>query len=255
MKRYIAYFDFLGYKNFILNNDTDYIREHINFILQGIEASLGQNKWTTTNQGSMIADISNSKINCLNISDTVIFWTNDDSLASFKELLKISFDFNWRETCYSFPVRGAIVYDEIDIIHGYQKSKKGGTYNVNSIYGKGIVNAHLKAEDLNIASCVIDNSIVEKIKEFGEVEDILGDYAMKYAVPYKKCESKESEYLLTFYINTKINEEDRKEYDEAIESRKNGIIDAFKSDNKGMNERAGILLKNTIDFLEIMKEE
>ena len=95
MKRFIAYFDFLGYKNFILNNDTDYIREHIDFILQSIEASLGQNKWTRINKGCMIPDISNSKINCLNISDTVIFWTNDDSLDSFKELLKISYTFNY----------------------------------------------------------------------------------------------------------------------------------------------------------------
>ena len=246
MKRFIAYFDFLGYKNFILNNDTDYIRERINFILRGIEVSMGQNKWKA-NQGYMIADISNSKINCLNISDTVIFWTNDDSLDSFKELLKISFDFNKRETtCDGFPVRGAIVYDEIDIIQGYQKTEKGGRYNVNSIYGKGLVNAHLKAEDLNMASCIIDSSIVEKIKEFGEVEDIISDYAIKYAVPYKKCKSKETEYVLPFYTKSKIN-------DEAIENIKNEIIVAFNSHNKGMDERAEILLKNTIDFLEINK--
>lgn len=253
MKRYIAYFDFLGYKKFILNNDTDYIRERIGLILQTIEASMSHNKWTRTNQGDTIADISNSKINCLNISDTVIFWTNDDSSDSFKELLEISFTFNYSETCYSFPVRGAIVYDEIDIISGYQETKNGGTYNVNSIYGKGLVNAHLKAEDLNMASCVIDSSIVEKIKEFGDVEDILIDYAMKYVIPYKECKSKEPEYVLTFYNNRKIKDRDRKENDEALENRKKGIIDAFKNYNKGMTERAEILLKNTLDFLEMMK--
>ena len=215
---------------------------------------MGQGKITYTNNGGYIADISESKINCLNISDTVIFWTNDNSLDSFKELLEISFTFNYRETCFSFPVRGAIVYDEIDIISGYQETKNGGTYNVNSIYGKGLVNAHLKAEDLNMASCVIDSSIVEKIKEFGEVVDILSEYAIKYVIPYKKCESKEPEYVLTFYNNKKIIDRDRKENDEALANRKNGIIGAFKSDNKGMNERAEILLKNTLDFLEMMRE-
>ena len=115
MKKFISYFDFLGFKNFILNNDSDYIKRRIGNILTDIEFALGQGKITKTNYG-VIANINNSKINCLNISDTVIFWTNDDSLESFNELLKISFDFNWSVTCYHFPVRGAMVFDEIEII-------------------------------------------------------------------------------------------------------------------------------------------
>ena len=246
MKRYVTYFDFLGFKNFILNNDSKYIKRRIGHILRDIEFAIGQGETTRTNYG-VIANIRNSRINCLNISDTVIFWTNDDSSDSFKELLKISFDFNWRVTCYHFPVRGAIVYDEIEIISGYQETENGGTYNVNSIYGKGLVNAHLKAENLNLASCVIDNSIIEKIKEFGPIEEILGDYAMKHEVPYKNGDVNNPEYLLKFVINKTINHE-------AFKNRATGIEDAFKNDNKGMNERSEILLYNTIDFFGLLKE-
>jgi hypothetical protein len=246
MNKFVTYFDFLGFKNFILNNDSEYIRRRINHILRDIELSIGQGVTTKTTYG-FIANIQNSRINCLNISDTVIFWTNDDSYDSFAELLKISFDFNWRVTCYHFPVRGAIVFGDIDVITGYQENYNGGTYNVNSIYGKGLVNAHLKAENLNLASCVIDNSVVEKIKEFGVVEEIFGDYAMAHIVPYKNGELDEPEYLLKFYINKTINEE-------AFKNRAKGIEEAFTNDNKGMNARSEILLENTIKFLKLQKE-
>lgn len=246
MKKFITYFDFLGFKNFILNNDSDYIKKRIGHILRDIEFAIGQGETTRTNYG-VIANIENSRINCLNISDTVIFWTNDDSSESFNELLKISFDFNWRVTCYHFPVKGAIVFDEIDIISGFQKTENGGTYNVNSIYGKGLVNAHIKADNLNLAGCVIDNSIIEKIEEFGIIEEILGDYAMKHNVPYKDGVNDNPEYLLKFYINKSINKE-------AFKNRAQGIEDAFTGDNKGMSERSKILLDNTIEFLRLLIE-
>jgi len=246
MKKFITYFDFLGFKNFILNNDSKYIKRRIGHILRDIEISIGQGEITRTNYG-VIANINNSKINCLNISDTVIFWTNDDTFDSFNELLKISFDFNWRTTCYHFPVRGAIVFDEIEIISGYQETEKGGTYNVNSVYGKGLVNAHLKAEYLNLASCVIDNSVIDKIQEFGKIKDIIGNYGIEYKVPYKKGEIHNPEFVLKFFINSSIDEE-------SCKNRAAGISEAFKNDNKGMNKRAEEMLKNTIAFLEILKK-
>ncbi|MCE5321578.1 MAG: hypothetical protein LLF93_10820 [Bacteroidales bacterium] len=246
MKRFITYFDFLGFKNFILNNETDYIRQRIGHILRDIEMSLGQGK-TKNAQYGVIADLSGSRLNCLNISDTVIFWTNDSSIESFNELLKVSFDFNWRVTCYHFGVKGAMVYDEIDIIFGSQENEKGGTYKVNSIYGKGLVNAHLKAENLNLASCVIDQSVIDKISEFGDPKEILGNYAMLYLTPYKNGLADKPEFLLKFFINETIGQS-------AFDNRSQGIERAFYGDNKGENERAQVLLKNTIKFLSAMKE-
>lgn len=246
MKKFITYFDFLGFKKFILNNDCNYIRKRIEHLLRDIELSIGQGKTIRTNNG-FVANILGSRINCLNISDTVIFWTNDDSYDSFKELLKISFDFNWRVTCYHFPVRGAMVFDEIEIVRGYQATENGGTYNVNYVYGKGLVIAHIKAENLNLASCVIEDSIIKKISEFGTIEDIIGNYAMRHKVPYKNDEENEPEYLLKFYIDKTIN-------NVAFNSRAQGIEDAFKNDNKGMSERSKILLENTINFLRLLRE-
>jgi hypothetical protein len=144
-------------------------------------------------------------------------------------------------------VRGAMVFGEIDIISGYRKTDKGGSYNFNSIYGKGLVNAHIKAEKMNLASCVIDNSIIERIKDFGNIENLIGDYAMKYRVPYKNEVVYDSEFLLKFYTGKTINQE-------AFTNRAKGIADAFQGDNKGMNDHSKILLENTIEFLAVMRE-
>jgi hypothetical protein len=206
MNCYITYFDFLGFKKFILNNDSDYIRIRVGHILRDIETALGQGEFKDVPYG-IISDISKSKLNCLNISDTIILWTNDDSFDSFAELLKVSFDFNWHCVRYNFPVRGAIVYDEIDLISHFQKTDNGGTYNINSIFGKGLVNAHIKAEDLNLAGCVIDNSIIGKIKEYANFEKLLDEYAILYKVPYKENSISDSEYLLRLFVNKPLNQE------------------------------------------------
>ncbi|MCK9208025.1 MAG: hypothetical protein M0P66_13010 [Salinivirgaceae bacterium] len=132
-------------------------------------------------------------------------------------------------------------------LSAYQETENGGTYNVNSVYGKGLVNAHIKAENLNLASCVIDNSVIEKIKEFGEIDVIIGDYAMKHKVPYKHGGVNNTEFLLKFYIKKTINQE-------AFKNRASGIEHAFMNDNKGMDERVKILLANTIEFLGLLKE-
>jgi len=251
MKTFITYFDFLGYKQFILNNDFSYVESRVLNILRDIEASLGQGKYKEAQYG-VIADLSESKLNCLNISDTIILWTKDDSFESFQELLNVTFDFNWRVTCYHFPVRGAMVYDEIGLFSYKANSKKNGTYNVNSIFGKGLVNAHLKAENLNMAGCVIDKTVLDKIIDYGDLNDILGNYALPYKVPYKENLPDFEEYTLTFYLNKPIKEKGLNAL--AIESRKSGIECAFKNDNKGFNSRAKELFDNTIAFLEKMKD-
>ena len=185
MKRFIAYFDYLGYKDFILNNDSSHLKVRAGHILRDIEISLGQGKYQSPRNGVIVADISVSRINCLNISDTVIFWTNDDSIESLEELLLVSYEFNWREILYSFPVRGVVYCDELEMISGQQKNTVGAIYSTNLIYGKGLVNAHLKGENLNWAGSVIDKTVIDQIEGKVNIPDFLSPFAKLYKVPYK----------------------------------------------------------------------
>ena len=247
MKRFIAYFDYLGYKDFILNNDSAHLKRRAGHILRDIEISLGQGKYQEPKNGVIVADLSSTRINCLNISDTVIFWTNDDSIESLEELLLVADEFNWREVLYNFPVRGVICCDEIEMISGQQKNQAGAIYSPNLIYGKGLVRAHLKAENLNWAGCVIDATVIEHIKEKVNVEKFLEPFAKLYKVPYKVPEHDFDEYALL------INKGGLNET--AFENTKKGIIQAFSNDNKPIDKpRVQEILGNTISFLETFRD-
>jgi hypothetical protein len=247
MKKFIAYFDYLGYKDFIFNNDSDHLQRRAGHILRDIEISLGQGKYQDARKGVTVADLSLTRINCLNISDTVIFWTNDNSIESLEELLLVAYEFNWREILYSFPVRGVICYDDIDMISGQFKNQAGAIYSPNLIYGKGLVKAHLKAENLNWAGSVIDHSVLDEINGQTNVGSFLQPFAKLYKVPYKKSEGDHDEYALL------LGKEGLNET--AFENTKRGIIGAFTNDNKSIEKpRVQEILGNTISFLQTFRE-
>ena len=164
MKKFIGYYDYLGFTDFIMNNDHDYQRNIMGNIFRDIESSLGRGKVKESSQG-ILADLKDSRINCINFSDTVIFWTIDDSIDSLYELIEVTHKFNWQTNIYFFPARGAIHYGEIEHVDYRQLNQGGGVYNINSIFGKGMVEAYQKAEQQDWAGTVIDQSIIEFLKK------------------------------------------------------------------------------------------
>lgn len=248
MKRYIAYFDFLGYKEFIFNNDSDEVRRRAGHILRDIEGALSLQKYQEPRGGVIYADISQSNVNCLNISDTVIFWTNDETIDSLKELLQVAYTFNWMVIQINMPLRGVVCYDEFEMIHGQSKNTVNSIYSTNLIYGKGLANAHLKSENLNWAGSVIDNSIIEKLKLFGvDVGSFVEPYAKLYKIPYKKVEIDNPEEYALNLVKGKLN-------DQAFKNTKDMILRSFENDNKSTSSpRVQEIIKNTLAFLESYK--
>ncbi|HMH31602.1 MAG TPA: hypothetical protein VK543_01160 [Puia sp.] len=248
MKRYIAYFDYLGYKDFILNNDSSHLRTRAGHILRDIEMALGQGKYQEPNGGVVLADLSTSRINCLNISDTVIFWTNDDSIESLEELLIVAYRFNWQEILFNIPVRGVVYFDEFEMLSGKQKNTVGAIYSANLIYGKGLVNAHLKCENLNWAGSVIDQTVISQINDRVNVSEFLKPFAKLYKVPYKNpCPELREEYVLN------INEGGLNAI--AYENTKENILRSFSNDNKSIDSaRVQEILANTLTFLDTYRE-
>lgn len=246
MKRYIEYFDFLGYKQFIENNDSDHIKRRVGHILRDIELSLGQGK---LKQGPNFAygDTSKTRINSLTFSDTVLFWTQDDSIESLQELLKVTREFYWRKVMYDFPLRGALCYDDVELIHAHQSNDQGAQYIVNMIYGKGLVRTHLKAEDQDWAGFVIDDSVIQEIEKQTDVATFLDSFAVKYKVPYKTPKENQEEEFVYRIVKDTLNER-------AFENVSQGITETFYHDNKTVNDRVQVIIDNTINYLSIFKE-
>lgn len=242
MNCFIAYFDYLGFKEFIENNDLDYQKRIVFNNFRDIEQALGKGKFKDTYHG-VIADISDSKINCINFSDTVIFWTKDDSEESLTELLSVSHTFNWQAIVYFFPVRGSIVYGELFHVDFKQPNGGGGLYNINSVIGKGIVSAHLKANSQNWAGTVLDKSLIDELLRRGlNPDEYLSPYAKKYKVPYKNGIDLPEEFVYCI-IKGILN-------DDAYKNRKEGIERNFSDHNKSLDDPSALdKLKNTIKYL------
>ena len=248
MNKFIAYFDFLGFKDFILNNDIEYQNRIMTNIFRDIESSLGNGKLIKSQKG-LISDISESSINCVNFSDTIIFWTNDNTIESLKEITEVAYKFNWQSINYFFPVRGALSYGEIIHADYRQCNDGGGKYNINSVFGKAIVEAHIKAESQDWAGSVIDQSIIDFLIE-NDLEPIsyLSDYATQYKIPYKtNTKIMESEFAFRL-VKGSLNEEAYKNYSNSIERN-------FADHKKDISDpRVKLKLKNTLEYLRSFKD-
>lgn len=243
MKKFIAYFDYLGFKQFIENNSLEYQKRTIDKNFRDIQIALGQGKSKKVSHG-VVADLSNSKINCINFSDTIVFWTNDDTKASLMEILKVAHEFNWKAINLFFPARGSIVYDEIEYVDFNQKNEAGGLYNVNSVFGKGLVRAHEKAEKQHWAGTVFDESFIDVlINRDYEIDVFLKPYAKRYKVPYKNRLELPDEYVMRI-IKGQLDDEAYKHYGKRI--REN-----FAKHNKSVdNDDVQQKIENTIQFLK-----
>lgn len=247
VNHYIAYFDLLGFKNFILNNSHALVKSRI---LKNLNAdlALSQGKTIRTANGAAMLDLSLNTVNYLNISDTVIFWTKDSTIQSLLEILEVTYSFNLHGVLDFFPLRGTLIYGEFETLPFDYNNTLNATYRINPIFGKGLIHAHIKAENLNWAGSVIDETVVNILIDQGyDPDKFLEKYAVKYPVPYKKAPCKNKpEYAFKL--------SDRPLDKEALSNWKLSITRNFASDNKdASSRRAKTILKNTISFLSSVK--
>ena len=245
MKRFIGYFDLMGYKQFIMKNDTPEARRRLEHVLRDIETSLGRGEYLDTPRG-YVADLSRSTLRSLSISDTIIFWTQDDSDASLEEFLDVCYRLNWSLNTYNFPIKGLMTYDEMEMIQGSDRNDNGGSYSVNTMYGKGLVNAHLKCDEQNWAGTTVDAALSDCIEAKG-LTPLLERVAIKTMVPYKRPPENQTEEYALRLVSKPLNEQ-------AFQNLQRDIRRVFEADHKGLNARAAEMLNNTLLFAEKFKE-
>lgn len=244
MGTFLAYFDLLGYKKFIENNTTEHLDQRTDHFARNIEKALSLDQpIVQTASGRHVYDISKSRLNCLNFSDTVVLWTKGESLDEFIELLKVAYAYNSFNVLSDFPSRGCIVYGDLWYKPYNSENPVGGRYALNMIYGKALIDAHLKAENMSWAGCVLDQSAINQAETLGNIDSLLEEFSIEHEVPYK---SKEGEIKLPetalrlFKGETPI-----------IQYYQEGIARAFTQDKKGdLTGRTEDIYNNTIAFLK-----
>ena len=155
-KVFIAYFDILGFKNYVMNHDlNELVKMMDNFVRDSQSSTTDRNKFSSHGCES---DMSTSKVNAMHISDSLIYWTHGNSIEDFENILDASRKLFMITNTTRVPLRGCITYGELyftpDII-----SENSNKFYQFSMYGKSIVNAYTKAESLKIVGCVIDDYV------------------------------------------------------------------------------------------------
>lgn len=191
MQTFIAFFDVLGFKEFIYNNEFDEVRRLFGHLLRDTQYAVAGEKALMARTGLAVPDLSQQRINCLHISDSIVFWTNTNSEEDFRELMQVCYTFYWRSLQTSFPIRGCVVYGEIDFNPYTINNKSGATFYNYSLIGKGLVEAYLKAESIEYAGCYLDQSVIDMVDDKVITKLIYDQKLCYYKVPFKNGDSYE----------------------------------------------------------------
>lgn len=248
MNTYIAFFDVLGFKEFIKNNDLEEVKRRFNHVLRESQTAVSGGNTIQLSYG-LVPDLSKQKVNCLHISDSIIFWTNTARLEDFIEIANVCYTFYWRSLQTTFPLRGCLTFGEIDFQpQKFDPSQQGEFFN-SSLLGKGIVDAYLKSDSLEYAGCIIDESALKDLPE-KTIYDLLEEQKIcLYKVPYKdNC----SKYEHVFRPNR--GKHDDVSFRNAAINIKSLFCYTSKVTEDELPQSVKNKLNNTIDFINYFRE-
>lgn len=247
MKTFLAFFDVLGFKEFIYNNEMEYAQRMFGNLMRDSQTAVSGEKYIQTNSGMVVPDLKNQKVNCLHVSDSIVFWSNSDTESDFLEMVKVCYSFYWRSLQTSFPLRGCLIHGEIDFRPFTIENENESKFYNYSLFGKGLIEGYLKAESINYAGCFIDESAIRKVED-KTINDLIYDQKIcLYKIPYR-----DGTYSYEHVFRPIIGEHN----DVSFRNSANGIKRLFTDHMNGKELPDSVKLKmnNTIDFLEYFRE-
>jgi len=247
METFIAFFDVLGFKEFIYNNELGEAKRLFNHLLRDSQTALSGENYVEINKGLVVPDLSKQKVNCLHVSDSIVFWTNDTSEESFDDLVEVCYTFYWRSLEATFPLRGCLTFGEIEFKPHTFEGDSGTTFYNYSLFGKGLVDAYIEADSFDFAGCVISDKVMDKIKDVTITRLISEQKICVYKVPYKNGESYEHVFRPLKGAHNEVS------FRNTVRRIKELFTYSSKADISSMPESVRRKLNNTIDFIQFFR--
>jgi len=248
METFIAFFDVLGFKEFITNNELEEVKRLFEHLLRESQTAVSGEKNIELSTGIIVPDLNNQKVNCLHISDSIVFWTNSDTEADFIALVNTCYTFYWRSLQTTFPIRGCLTHGEIDFNPGTIKNINGVNFYNYSLIGKGLIESYQKAENIEYAGCLLDNKAIEKVEDKLINQLIYDQKICMYKVPFKTGDDYQ-------HVFRPIKGDQN---DVAFRNTANRIKKLFtfstKADINSLSQSVKTKLNNTIDFISYFRE-
>ena len=162
---FIAFFDILGFKELVNRKPAEELKSVMEHLLRDTQSALANGKYTHSPFGTIVPDLSKFGINCLHVSDSIIFWTNEAKVEDFNKIVDVCHAFY--STCIQLGplLRGCLTFGEIDFYPFKISSCNEENQFINSsLYGKGLVEAYSKADSLEFVGCTIEQTAIDYIK-------------------------------------------------------------------------------------------
>jgi len=236
-ERFVAFFDILGFGTWVESEGSKkvftYVRGFLNLM---VRSSL---PGSTVHQ-DMSVDIQKSDIGYINFSDSIVFYSRNDSYHCLKAMLTVCGEFMNVVICGpSRMLRGAIAHGEF-----YADPK------ANAYVGKALIDAYKLEEDQDWLGLSLHDS-VEVIKYFQQALNEHNGYIVRSLVPLRSNSNKKP-YCINWanknYLNASFDAMRSIElcYKRGLESLKENPKELVKLERR---------IKNTKDFLEYYNPE
>lgn len=230
---YLAYFDILGFEHIVKELTSDKLDELYSRIMRDTQ-------WAYADDGKQVSRVElhpvflNSPIKAVNVSDSIVFFSRDDSEDSLVAMLKtISKFVSWLETHCAY--RGCLVVGSFNYLLGNVKNETEEiAYNVSAIYGKALIDAYKKAESQEWVGCFLDESIVKHASANGFSQNHFATY-VEYDVPFKGGKQK------LFALKATLSDSNGKSYEEQVK-------ELFERNELKFTEQVRLKYENTLTF-------
>lgn len=161
---YVAFLDILGFKELVQNLPHETLhRIYSQLFVTNARLALANGKYAIAeHEGTRFAvpDLSEAKVACMVVSDSVLMYSRDGSARSFVDicfavgnLLKMGF-------FTGLPMRGSISYGTVSV---FQEGSRQG-FGVNGLVGLPLVNAYLAESAYEWAGCAISRECVTRFE-------------------------------------------------------------------------------------------
>jgi hypothetical protein len=206
--RYVLFMDILGFSQLIQNNSSKKIKQiyeshfigNYSFAFETAASRLNISHLSVHKlQGNISQDLIQNKFELHIMSDSIIVWTKDDSVESFKDLCKFASSYLALNLWCGLPLRGGVSKGDIVNIN-----KDVNNIAQTCIVGKGVVNAYHTEQKQNWMGIAIDDECITGLTS----EDLKTTPIVNYVVPMKvldkgTCQEKqvyENKYVVNWTL-------------------------------------------------------
>ncbi len=194
MERYLAVVDILGFSDLVNNNShKDLVSLYENFRIH-IQKTLAKDKVRMDELNRAVFDVTNSTINSIIISDSVIFWSNSNTVEEFFDLIECIYSLlEFSHNTTKIYLRAALTFGNFYFDYSGIVKGKGSFLMHPLMVGKALVEAHEIQGSLKLIGGVITNESITNAESSDKVifkqkwDQLLAENKIvHYLVPVKK---------------------------------------------------------------------